>query len=107
MAQLENVFPVNFDEDEVRRLCGAAVFGRADALQRAGHVYRCAAIPARLSAEVRGTWRRLYPAAVLRTGGRLVPSCECGAGGFCPHTSALLLQVLRAPRAFRARTQAQ
>ena len=47
------------DEAEVRHLCGPASYARATALQAAGHVARPQMNNLTLSADVRGTWRRI------------------------------------------------
>ncbi|HET7035862.1 MAG TPA: helicase-associated domain-containing protein [Thermomicrobiaceae bacterium] len=95
MLQQQPSFPVSFTEADVRRLCGPGVFERADRLQRAGHVLGPTYDGATLSADVRGTWRRVDHTSVGTRAGQLAPSCDCGAGGFCQHAGALLLQWLR------------
>jgi hypothetical protein len=55
-----------------------------------------------LSAEVRGTWRRVYDVRIEVAGGRLTPGCSCGNDGVCSHSGALLLHWLRAPETFES-----
>ena len=79
-------------EAEVRHLCGPARYARATALQAAGHVVRPRLSDVTLSAEVRGTWRRIDHAQVQADKSQLVATCSCGTRGFCGHAGALLLQ---------------
>src|SRR5260370_19979894 len=85
------------DEAEVRHLCGAGSYARAAAFQRAGHVVRPRLSDTTLSADVRGTWRRIDHAQVEVDKSQLVATCSCGTPGFCGHAGALLLHWLRAP----------
>jgi hypothetical protein len=87
-------------EAEVRHLCGPARYARATALQAAGHVVRPWLSELAMSAEVRGTWRRIDRARVEADKSQLVATCSCGGHGFCGHAGALLLQWLRAPDSF-------
>ena len=92
--------PVALDEDAVRRLCGPATFARADALQRAGHVLGPKTGGDGLTANVRGTWRRIDQVTILARTGRLFPTCARDGAGFCRHAGALLLHWLREPSSF-------
>ena len=89
-------------EADVQRLCGAATFRRAAALQQAGHVLsptiaapgaatpgpggqsgqsgQVAAAGLRLAARVRGTWRRLDDVEVAVQAGKLQARCTCRLG---------------------------
>jgi len=84
-------------EAEVRHLCGPANYARATAFQAAGHVVRPRLSDLTLSANVRGTWRRMDHAQVEADRSQFVATCSCGTPGFCRHAAALLLQWLRVP----------
>ena len=92
-------FSVAIDEPAVRRLCGEAVFAAAAALERAGHVRDATLARDKLSASVRGTWRRVDRASVAVRAGRLSAHCTCAFGAtpaaFCRHAGALLLHWVR------------
>jgi hypothetical protein len=96
--------PVVFDESDVQRLCGPTDYGRADALQRGGHVQAPSLTDGiTLRGRVRGTWRRVDEVSVTVASGRLAPRCTCGAEtGLCRHAGALLLHWLRDRAAFDA-----
>jgi hypothetical protein len=106
---------LGFGEADVRRLGGEAAFTWADLFQRGGHVLgpttsarlvRGVPASAVLAADVRGVWRRVDRATATVNGGRIVPSCGCGATRLCRHVGALLLHWLRAPETFAVATPA-
>ena len=90
------------DEAEVRHLCGPASYARATAFQAAGHVVRPRMNDVALSADVRGTWRRIDHVQVEADRSQFVATCSCGTPGLCSHAGALLLQWLRAPDSFES-----
>lgn len=90
---------INLTEDDIRRLCRGA-FERADALQRGGHVTAPAASGDKLTAAVRGVWRRMHEVTIVGSGARLAPSCDRDGATFCQHVGAVLLHWLRAPGSF-------
>jgi len=96
------------DEAEVRHLCGPASYARATALQAAGHVVRLRMnnLALTLSADVRGTWRRIDHVQVEADKSQFVATCSCGIPGLCGHAGALLLQWLRAPDSFERLSEA-
>ena len=96
------------DEAEVRHLCGPASYARATALQAAGHVVRPQMnnLALTLSADVRGTWRRIDHVQVEADKSQFVATCSCGIPGLCGHAGALLLQWLRAPDSFERLSEA-
>src|SRR6266545_398591 len=94
------------DEAEVRHLCGPASYARATALQAAGHVVRPQMNDLALSADVRGTWRRIDHVRVEAERSQFVATCSCGTAGLCGHAGALLLQWLRAPDSFESLSEA-
>jgi hypothetical protein len=88
-----------YDEDDVRRLCGLAIFAQADSMQRAGHVLNAERASDTLSGDVRGVWRRVDRVTIQTRGNRLQPDCARHGAGFCQHAGALLLHWLRQPAA--------
>lgn len=95
-------FTISFDEPDVRRFCGRARFEQATHLEQSGHVFDPVVNENTLVARVLGTWRREFAVTIVARGVELLPSCSCGAGGFCRHAGAVLLHWLRAPSAFIA-----
>lgn len=87
-------------EVEVRHLCGQATYARAAAFQAAGHVLRPTITDLTLSADVRGTWRRIDQVQVEAGRNQLMASCSCGSPRWCAHAGALLLHWLRSPASF-------
>jgi hypothetical protein len=94
---------VRLREPEVRVLCSGAAFNRGDAWQRAGHVGNRTVYTDGLSADVRGTWRQVERVTVNADAKGVHTSCTCGAGEYCRHAAALLLQWVRVPRSFAQR----
>src|SRR5437588_7779103 len=90
-------------EPEVRVLCNGAAFSRGDAWQRAGHVGNPVVYTDGLSADVRGTWHQVERVTVNADAKGLHTNCTCGAGEYCRHAAALLLQWVRAAHSFTAR----
>jgi hypothetical protein len=95
------LFPLQFDAEDVRLLCGAATFARADAWQREGHVTEAVASLGTLAGDVRGTWQRVDWPQVSAPGGKLASTCSCHQPTLCVHAAALLLHWLRQPAAFQ------
>lgn len=89
------VFP--FDEATVRRLCGPAVFARADAIQRDGDVLGPTDDGDLLRVRVRGTWTQIVDVTLSIRGNRVQPTCSRDGDVFCRHSGALMLEVLRNP----------
>jgi hypothetical protein len=85
-------------------MCSGAAFARGDAWQRAGHVENPTTYADGLSADVRGTWRQVGKVTVSADAKGLHTTCSCGAGEYCRHAAALLLQWIRAPRSFAEAT---
>ena len=56
-----------------------------------------------LSADVRGTWRQVEHVTVNADAKGIHTNCTCGAGEYCRHAAALLLQWVRVPRSFAER----
>ena len=96
-------FAIGFDEPDVRRFCGRARFEQATHLEQAGHVLDPVVGENTLAARVVGTWRREFAVSIVARGVDLLPSCSCGAGGFCRHAGAVLLHCLRSPSTFVAK----
>lgn len=94
---------IALSEDDIRRFCGGA-FERADLLQREGHVIGASSGGDRLSASVRGIWRRAHLIMITVSGSRITPSCDRDGATFCPHVGAVLLHWLRAPDSFTGHT---
>ncbi|HEX5414687.1 MAG TPA: hypothetical protein VFZ25_03410, partial [Chloroflexota bacterium] len=82
-------------EADLRHACGPAVFAEAERLEESGHVVDSGLEEEVLVGRVRGTWRRVEEVRVGAQGARLAPACTCGAGGFCRHVGALLLDWIR------------
>lgn len=93
-------------EPEVRALCSGTVYSRGDAWQRTGHVLNPLVHDDSLSAEVRGTWRRIERVSATGDAKGVHTTCSCQAGEYCRHAAALLLHWIRAPRAFSDATAA-
>lgn len=87
-------------EPEVRALCSGATFSRGDAWQRAGQVGSPTVYADGLSADVRGTWRRVERVTVSADPKGVHTACSCRADEYCRHAAALLLHWIRAPRSF-------
>ena len=103
--QSAGVLSISVDEDLVRRHCGRATFARADALQREGHVFAVHGDQEGLTARVRGTWQRVDDVTVQNRAGRLQLICSRDGVGYCRHTGAVLLHLVRNPSSFRTPTR--
>lgn len=95
------LFPLQFDAEDVRLLCGAAAFARADVWQRDGHVTEAVAGLGTLEGDVRGTWQRVDWPQVSAPGGKVASTCSCQQPTLCVHAATLLLHWLRQPAAFQ------
>ncbi len=98
--QLSDLYPVDLDEDVVRRLCGEATFIRADAMERVGHVFGAELHTDMLIGQVRGTWRRIDQIVIPARARKMSPTCSRHGDGYCHHVGALLLHWVRSPGAF-------
>ncbi|MBX3069953.1 MAG: helicase-associated domain-containing protein [Thermomicrobiales bacterium] len=105
-VQLADYFPVDIDEDVLRRLCGPATFARADAMERGGHVLLATLQTDALTGTVRGVWRRADKVSITARARKMSPNCTRHGTGYCCHVGALLLHWLRSPSVFFAQGNA-